>query len=87
MESCSNHEGAKALDPAATVLAVCGGIPRVAALLELSRSSVWRWTQPKEKGGTGGVVPTKHQSALLKKARDHGIRLFPSDFFTTDVAA
>lgn len=44
-------------------------------------SRVYRWTYPKEKGGTNGRIPTKHQQKLLDAARAEGIDLAPEDFF------
>lgn len=47
-------------------------------------SRVFRWTYPKERGGTDGVIPAKHQAALLDRARAAGIDLTPNDFFALD---
>lgn len=65
-----------------------GGIPALIRLLNevesskvWNRSSVWRWLEPKEKGGTNGVIPTKAMPILLKAARLHGILLTPEDFY------
>ena len=43
-------------------------------------SSVYRWTYPREKGGTGGVIPTKALEILSRAARLHGIFLEADDF-------
>lgn len=66
---------------AARVIDKCGGPERVAEMLGVHVSRVYRWTYPKERGGTGGTIPTRHQNDLLTKARDNGCTLQPSDFF------
>jgi hypothetical protein len=77
------------LDPASTIIKRFGGIAAVADMLKLNRTSVLRWTHPRERGGTGGLVPTKHQADLMAKARERGVAIKPADFFAAkrDVAA
>ncbi len=69
------------LDPAAHVIALCGGPEAVAAMVGIHPSNVHRWTYPKDKGGTDGRVPTRHHRKLLEAARAQGIPLTPDDFF------
>lgn len=73
------------------VIRKCGGHQQVADLLGIDVTSVYRWTYSKERGGTGGLVPTRHQSVLLEKAQRAGFELAPADFFesrpTTEGAA
>ena len=69
------------LRPAATVIEKCGGIERTAQLVGRHRSVVNRWLLPKERGGTGGLVPAHHQPTLLAKAQQEGIKLNHRDFF------
>lgn len=59
------------------VIAKCGGHKMVADALNLSVQRVYCWTYPRDKGGTDGLVPAKHQSPLLKAFP----ALNPSDFF------
>jgi hypothetical protein len=66
---------------AENIIRKCGGHARVAAWLGLSLTQVYRWTYPREKGGTGGLVPAQRQAPLLAKAREAGIDLRPADFF------
>lgn len=66
---------------ATNVILKCGGPQAVSAMAGVDVSNVHRWTYPKERGGTDGVVPAKHQQTLLKKAREAGIELSPDDFF------
>jgi hypothetical protein len=67
-------------EPAKSIITRCGGVAVVADWLGLNRTSVLRWTHARDKGGSGGLVPSKHQAALLAAARQHGKRLEPSDF-------
>lgn len=67
--------------PAEIIINKCGGPDATAALLGLHRISVLRWDYPKERGGSGGLIPTRHQNTLLRKARKKGIDISPSDFF------
>jgi len=69
------------LEPASTIIKRIGGIAVVADLLKLNRTSVLRWTHPRDRGGTGGLVPSKHQADLMAKAREKGVAIQPADFF------
>lgn len=75
------------MEPANSIITICGGVAIVAQWTGLNRSSVLRWTHSREKGGTGGIVPAKHQAEILRQAKAAGKRLFPSDFFANDLAA
>ncbi len=68
--------------PAARVVEKCGGARAVAKMAGVHISRVHRWTYPKERGGTGGHVPAKHQQAILDGARRLGVDLTPADFFS-----
>ena len=63
------------------VIRKCGGHAQVARWLGLSLAQIYRWTYPRERGGTGGLVPARRQGELLAKARAAGIDLTPADFF------
>jgi hypothetical protein len=63
------------------VLEKCGGAPRVAEWLGIDPSRPYRWTYPRSRGGSGGVIPARHHDELLRKAREFGVDLSPSDFF------
>jgi len=69
---------------AESVIRKCGGPVRVAGWLGLSVTQVYRWTYPRERGGTGGVVPARRQGELLAKAQAAGIDLTPADFFPAE---
>jgi transposase len=78
----------KYLEPAHTVIrkfAVNGklssGIDLISEITGSDRTSVYRWMRPKEKGGTGGLVPTKQQPKLLEYAKENRLALATADFF------
>ena len=69
---------------AESVIRKCGGAVAVARICGIDRTQVYRWTYPKERRGTGGVIPARHQAELLKRARERGIDLRPDDFFPAE---
>lgn len=71
--------------PAENVIKICGGFAAVAELTGRDETRVRRWTYPKERGGTGGLIPTDVQIPLLHGARARGIDLRPEHFFPSDV--
>lgn len=78
----------KYLEPAHTVIGkfarngkLSSGIDLISEITGSDRTSVYRWMRPKEKGGTGGLVPTKQQPKLLEYAQSECIPLGPHDFF------
>lgn len=69
------------LNPAAAVIDGCGGVAEVSKVTGVDRTQVWRWTQPKEAGGTGGLVPSEHQDDLLSYAKKKKLPLTAEMFF------
>jgi len=69
------------MSPAQRIIEKCGGVTRTAELVGRSESWVYRWTYPRERGGTGGLVPRQAQFALLDAARDGKVDIQPADFF------
>lgn len=69
------------LEPARTVIAKLGGIQAVADALGVHFTRPFRWMLPKDRGGTGGTIPSKHHQRLLDWADQHGKDLEPADFF------
>lgn len=69
------------LDPANAIIRKMGGAPAVAEITGRSVSRVYRWTYPRDRGGTGGVIPHDEARKLLAFACDHGIDLAPGEFF------
>jgi hypothetical protein len=72
---------AMAKSPAEIVIEKFGGHAVIAEVLGVSVSRVYRWTYPESRGGTGGLIPQKHQAPLLNAAREKQIELAPVDFF------
>lgn len=75
------------MEPASTIIKICGGAYAVAELTGLVASSVYRWTYAKHEGGTGGVVPADAASKLMVAARTKGLPLTAEHFFPTDGVA
>ena len=67
--------------PAERVIEKCGGPQATASILGVHVSNVHRWKYPKERGGSDGRVPGRHQYDLIVGAREKGIDLRPEDFF------
>lgn len=63
------------------VIEKCGGVANTARIVGRSQSWVYRWTYPKDKGGTGGRVPQSAQLKLLEAAGRGEINIQPVDFF------
>lgn len=84
----------KYLEPAHTLILkfapngkLSAGIDLVSAVTGTDRTSVYRWMKPKDKGGTGGIVPTKKQQQLFEYAQKNRIPIQTSDFFGEVCAA
>jgi hypothetical protein len=79
------------MNPASRVISICGsgdfsrGVAIISDITGADRSRVHRWTYPKERGGTGGVIPSQHQQRILDWARENDVPLRPEHFF--EVAA
>lgn len=69
------------LEPAHTVITICGGYAETARMSGRSEVRVRRWAYPREKGGTGGLIPSDCQQPLLDAARAEGKDLRPEHFF------
>jgi len=71
------------LDPARSVIAKAGGVDVVVNVTGKHISRVYRWMYPKDRGGTGGIIPQADAEAILKHAKKHGLDISPADFFAT----
>jgi hypothetical protein len=69
------------MEPASTIISICGGVAAVAEMVGRDETRVRRWTYPKDRGGTGGLVPSDCQQPLLEAARAKGLALTPENFF------
>ena len=52
-----------------------GGRASTARLLDVDPITVWRWTIPKERGGTDGYIPTKTIVRAMRVAKKLNIDL------------
>lgn len=77
-DGCSSKT---AISTARAVIRKCGGHAAVAEILGSDVSRVYRFTYPRVRGGTNGLIPAKHQHRLLAAARERGFALSPDDFF------
>lgn len=75
------------MEPAQTIITICGGFSAVADMTARSEIQVRRWTYPKARGGTDGLIPNDRQQPLLLAARARGIDLRPEHFFTQQGAS
>lgn len=69
------------LEPAHTIITICGGVDAVAQMTGRSTVRVRRWTYPKDRGGTDGLIPSDVQPVLLAAAQREGKPLTPGHFF------
>ena len=68
------------MQPAQKIIMRLGGEALVSEIAGVSLTTPYRWTYPREAGGTGGTIPQKHHRTLLDYARRRGIRLEAADF-------
>lgn len=68
------------MEPASTIVKALGGPSAVARIVSTHRVTVHKWMQPREKGGTGGVVPHWHIPALVAHAQRNGVDITEADF-------
>ena len=74
--------GAATISPqAGRIIEKFGGHKRLALILGIHRATVYRWTWPTARGGTGGVIPTKMVAQIIRAARVEGIFLSSDDLF------
>lgn len=71
---------------ARNVIDKLGGPSKTGRIVGRSHSAVCKWMVMPDQGGTGGLVPAKHQPRILAYAREHNIPLGPGDLIPTDPA-
>lgn len=69
------------MEPASTIIDICGGFKVVSEMTGRDETRVRRWTYSKERGGTGGLIPSECQTRLMEEARRRGLPLTPNHFF------
>ncbi len=68
------------MEPAASIIRKLGGEAVVSRVTETAYTAPYRWQQPRDKGGTGGLIPQRHHPKLLAFAREQDLPLSPADF-------
>lgn len=81
MQSQCGYRKNGRMNPAQRIIDKCGGPSKVAEMVGVHVTRVHRWTYPKSRGGTDGLIPTQQQRKLLDAAIARGINLTPADFF------
>lgn len=71
------------LEPAQTIIEYLGGPKDVAEILGKHISRVYRWTYPEDRGGTGGLIPSREQQKLMAHSHANDLGLKPEDFFSS----
>lgn len=69
------------MEPAKTIIEMCGGVEKVAEITGRDVSRVHRWMYPADRGGSDGIIPDGPVRKLLKHAAVAGIPLTPKDLF------
>lgn len=67
------------LTPAEYVIRKFGGVRKTAFAIGRDPGSVSKWRLPKEKRGTGGLIPGLAQAAILKAAKEKGLDITADD--------
>jgi hypothetical protein len=68
------------MEPAASIIKAIGGEAIASQITGTAYTAPYRWQQPKEKGGTGGLIPQRHHPAILQFAREKGINVTAESF-------
>jgi hypothetical protein len=66
---------------AGRVIKKFGNARRLAVLMGCDPSRIYRWMHPRDKGGTGGLIPSSAMEEVLKCARLSGIILSPAELY------
>ncbi len=67
------------MSPAERAIKEFGGFEQLAEALGRHPISIRKWTYDRDKGGTGGLIPTSVQGQVLAEARRRGLRLKAAD--------
>lgn len=63
------------------IVAKCGGARRVSAITGRAIVTIHKWSLPRSRGGTGGLIPSEVQAVLMDAALRGEVDLMPADFF------
>lgn len=70
---------------AEAVIRKFGGVYEMAAALGVKPSTVYRWTYPPGKQGTGGIIPSRKREAVKRAARREGILITKEDWSAGEI--
>jgi hypothetical protein len=68
------------MEPARSIITKLGGETAVAHICGTALSAPYRWQYPRERGGTGGLIPQRHHRALMDYAQARCIPLAAEEF-------
>lgn len=69
--------------PAARVISAFGGVRATARIVRRNSSTISRWLKPRTDGGTGGLIPSSLQKAILDYAAANGIAISAGDLIAS----
>lgn len=67
------------LSPAEYVVLVFGGQTATAKALRRGQATICQWLNSRQRGGTGGFIPSPAQQMILKVAKKRGLDIQPAD--------
>lgn len=74
------------MEPASTIITKIGGEAVVSEITGTAYTAPYRWQHPRERGGTGGLIPQRYHPVLLAYARSKGISLKAEEFLPSMAA-
>lgn len=77
---CENRNIESMKQQAKRIINKFGGIYTLARKIGAAPSTIYRWTYPLDKGGTGGLIPVKWHEIILETARLEGIFITKEDW-------
>lgn len=63
------------------IISLFGSPYKMSQYVRVSPAQIYKWTWPKEKGGTGGLIPAQAMAEVLRGARLAGILIGPDDLY------
>ena len=72
------------INDAALIIKLFGGVKSLANAINKDPATIYRWTYPKNKGGTGGLIPSAALRKITEAAQHLNISLYEHEFITLD---
>lgn len=76
----SENQKIAGMEPACSIIKKLGGEAVVSRITGTAYTAPYRWQHPRDRGGTGGLIPQRHYRTLLDHAKLNGIPLTADDF-------